>query len=1399
MARHPPLRHRVQQLSTVPVVLWRRLVGAVVFAIGWLTVWLPGAATATALAGAIALWVWAGSSSSLEQAVALARPWVPALQTLTLDGTDASLRNGGRIQRLDWRDGAGLSVSAQGIDFSLDLRPLLKAEPLTLALHLDTLVVDDQSPPNPEPPTPPNNLTLPLDLQVALDVDRLTLNGPQPVHIDHLRAEYRYGGEDGEASHLISDLHLEVAQGSYGGTIALQAEAPMALNADLHGQLTTVLPAMGDEPPRPWQSPVAVRVRGMLANEDPSQSALASVQVQATLGSGAHTAAPAGLASDRADRHNLNPDNGPRLSASATLQPWQRQPLHALRAHLQRLDLAAFWPQLPTTLLSGDIEAQPPEPTAPASNEAAPATQATPAGRWAVQLALTNAAAGPLDKNHLPLGRLRLQAQANAQRLDVQQLQLQVGQGSLQGQGHWVVGHTTAQAQLTLSALPLHELHTGLSPRLASGRVTLRPSTRSADPAAQTTHWALDVSTVPAPKVAAPPAGSPALLGIESLNADGEWNGQQLLIGQLALRAGGAQVRGQGHITPQPLALGGQWRVQAPGLEAQASGHLAADTGSGELKLRVAELSQLHPWLRALPWGLGTALPPWPLSGDVALQAQWRGGWAQPHGPTLQARLSSQRASLQPLPHDPAIRTRDLQLTVSGNLQAADVALVARVSQGAFSAHLNTQARAKATATGGQLNLQPTTVWVRQGDAPHALAMHSPQPLTLDWQPDQWQLSPGSLRVQAQPMQAADQPPALAAAPLALANLSWQQMAMAKGTLSTQGQVDRLALDWLDALPGLLAPSTQHWLADAGMRSDLVWSGPWRASWPLASTRTSASANASPKVNVAPSIQLSLRRLQGDLSLRSPDALPGQPQASDWVATGLQQADLQLRTEGDGIATQFTWGSQLAGQAQAKLHMAWAAGAGQGAGAGAGADAGAGATAASPSSWAIGPHSALRGSLSASTPDMAAWSPLLAPPGWRARGRLALNAQVSGTLSQPDWRGELKATELALRSAVEGLEFANGRLVAQLSGERIDITQLSLDGPGGAQKGGTLSGTGHAQWRTAPSGVPQQVAFQLQAIAKQLRVSSRPDRRLTLSGDVSASLAEQRLQLRGQLAVDQALFVMPDETAPALGDDVVVRQTRTATPEPASRIKTDLLVRIDLGQQLEVRGQGLQTRLGGQVSLISTPSAPTLRVLGEVTTRQGSYRAYGQQLRIEEGVVRFSGPYDDPSLNILAVRSAGAFRDSDDQVVGVRITGSARAPLVKLHAKPDMPDSEKLAWLVLGRPASGAGAEAAVLQQAALALLSRNGGSMDTTLASRLGLDEIAFRGSSTRADGTTQNAGVALGKRLSDRLYVVYETGVSAAMGTVSLLYDVSRRLTLRTRAGEENAIDLLFTISHD
>jgi translocation and assembly module TamB len=137
--------------------------------------------------------------------------------------------------------------------------------------------------------------------------------------------------------------------------------------------------------------------------------------------------------------------------------------------------------------------------------------------------------------------------------------------------------------------------------------------------------------------------------------------------------------------------------------------------------------------------------------------------------------------------------------------------------------------------------------------------------------------------------------------------------------------------------------------------------------------------------------------------------------------------------------------------------------------------------------------------------------------------------------------------------------------------------------------------------------------------------------------------------------------------------------------------------------------------------------------------------------------------------------------------------------VVRLYAEPELPEAEKLAWLVLGRSAGTGGAEAAVLQQAALALLGSSGRGLPGSLGQALGLDEVTMRGSTSNADGTTTGATVTVGKRLSQDFYVAYERSLAGTLGTLYIFFDLSRRLTLRAQTGEQSAVDLIFTLRYD
>jgi translocation and assembly module TamB len=234
------------------------------------------------------------------------------------------------------------------------------------------------------------------------------------------------------------------------------------------------------------------------------------------------------------------------------------------------------------------------------------------------------------------------------------------------------------------------------------------------------------------------------------------------------------------------------------------------------------------------------------------------------------------------------------------------------------------------------------------------------------------------------------------------------------------------------------------------------------------------------------------------------------------------------------------------------------------------------------------------------------------------------------------------------------------------------------------------------------------------------------------------------------------------------------------------------MVTLDLGSDFRVRGRGIDTKVAGELTLrstLATGEAPT--VTGALRTVGGQYKAYGQQLEIERGQMRFTGAYDNPSLDILAIRPKLTQR------VGVQITGTALLPRVRLYAEPDLPEAEKLAWLVLGRSGANGGAETAVLQQAAFALL--GGESSSGGIAGRLGLDELSVSGGSDVGSSGTSAATVTLGKRISQNFYVAYERSLAGTLGTFSIFYDLSERFTLRARTGEKSAVDLIYKYSYD
>lgn len=409
-------------------------------------------------------------------------------------------------------------------------------------------------------------------------------------------------------------------------------------------------------------------------------------------------------------------------------------------------------------------------------------------------------------------------------------------------------------------------------------------------------------------------------------------------------------------------------------------------------------------------------------------------------------------------------------------------------------------------------------------------------------------------------------------------------------------------------------------------------------------------------------------------------------------------------------------------------------------------------------------------------PDLRLLKPFI-PIGMRADARVSAQLSGSGSLAAPRIDGRIAADAIRFSMPEQGVAITDGMLKLQLADDRVHVEEGVLKGASGR-----IVVSGDAQLRNPQAG--------LTLTFEKFSVTSRSDRRVTVSGVTRLNLDRTRLQLTGELTADRARLEIPEASRPELSSDVVVIGRPPREKPAAQRFPLALDLTLKLGDDFLFKGAGLDARLGGQLRVFTVNQ--TLRGEGTIQVEKGRYAAYAQTLDIERGVLRFSGPIDNPGLDVLAVRKL------PDVKVGVQVAGTVQRPQVTLYSDPAMPDTEKLSWLVLGHGLnSGNQQDFVLLQIAAGALLSQaESVSMQAKLAETLGIDSFDVRA----GDGESlTGAVVSVGKRLSSRATLSYEQSLDGLSQVVKVLYQLSKHVRLEAQAGQPSAFDAFYTREYD
>ena len=571
---------------------------------------------------------------------------------------------------------------------------------------------------------------------------------------------------------------------------------------------------------------------------------------------------------------------------------------------------------------------------------------------------------------------------------------------------------------------------------------------------------------------------------------------------------------------------------------------------------------------------------------------------------------------------------------------------------------------------------------------------------------------------------------------------AWEQ-----GRVTTQGAFTDLPLATVARLSGTTLP----------LRSTVMLAGAWNVA-------------AAPRLNG----KIAVRRERGELYATA----PGTRDAGE-VALGVDSFEAMATFADDAVSARVTFAASRLGRGEATLALGATPGGAPG---------------------RIAADAPLAATLKADLASLRALQPWIGTTA-SLGGQARLDLAASGTRARASITGTITAENLTVSAPQYGIHWSGGAVRARVADNMITLDELTFAAGEGRF---TVAGTLQAPKPGANGGAAADSGARLAWRADRFRAFNQPDLRLVVDGEGTIAYAGRALALTGSLRAVEGRIEFAPSRPGRLGDDVIVagwvkpgeRGGGTAAP-----VALALDLELDAGTNLTVLAQGLETALEGRVR-VTTAADGTLIARGTIAAVRGIYQAFGQRLVITRGRLIFDGPVDNPALDVVALRKNLAVE------AGVEVTGTVRVPRVRLTSEPPVPENEILAWLVLGRGLGRAsGADVAALQAAAAALFGQDGAPLGSNIARRVGLDDVTFRsGAAPRgaAGGTGTSGGVsggvvAFGKRLSDRLYIVYEQGLSVANNALKIEYALTPTITLRAEAGIISGFGIYYTRSFE
>ncbi|MEJ8569724.1 translocation/assembly module TamB domain-containing protein [Elongatibacter sediminis] len=363
----------------------------------------------------------------------------------------------------------------------------------------------------------------------------------------------------------------------------------------------------------------------------------------------------------------------------------------------------------------------------------------------------------------------------------------------------------------------------------------------------------------------------------------------------------------------------------------------------------------------------------------------------------------------------------------------------------------------------------------------------------------------------------------------------------------------------------------------------------------------------------------------------------------------------------------------------------------------------------------------------------------------RLEGRISADLRVSGPASNPVLTGHATLVHGRIEHFASGLVLSD----IQLAGAVYQFDRAELYGSFRAGEGrGSLKATLGFDDAMRPD-------ITLALNGENLTLIDVPDLSIQANPDLQFAWNGGPIRIDGRLEVPSAELsprYLPTATVSESPDLVIVAGgPPEEAPDQAEKPGPRIIGRVDvvLGEDVEVTLDRATANFSGEVAFIW--DGPWLPIGDGSFAMTGEINAYGQQLRITEGRIRFPRkPVDNPRLSIRAKRDI--YGNSQIEEAGVLITGTLKQPLLEAYTEPMTTQERALTLLVTG-----------------------------------------------SDFDYDQGVGGVVVGMYVAPRLYVSYGIGLFDDQNVISARYDLKKGFGIKATSGQrETGADISYTIEN-